>query len=125
MPVTMIALKKGKHVELTLTPVKAIREKCLECAGTWLDVEKCEFSDCSLFPYRFDTKLPLKKGIRLLQSQTIPIERRAFQSNLTPVKAIKTFCRDYCMLENKYEPIQCTCPDCTLYPYRMGKRPND
>jgi hypothetical protein len=38
------------------SPVKAIRAYCLECsAGQPSEVRKCEFTDCSLWPYRFGT----------------------------------------------------------------------
>ncbi len=37
-----------------LTPVKAIRAKCLDCCGgSAHEVEQCSVERCSLFPYRF------------------------------------------------------------------------
>lgn len=36
-----------------LRPLRAIREKCKDCAGTSLEVELCPIPDCSLYPYRF------------------------------------------------------------------------
>lgn len=37
-----------------MTPMKAIRAKCLECcAGSWFEVKNCEIDDCALFLYRF------------------------------------------------------------------------
>tara|TARA_Y100000310_G_scaffold103891_1_gene102224 strand:+ start:451 stop:687 length:237 start_codon:yes stop_codon:yes gene_type:complete len=39
---------------------------------------------------------------------------------LTPlIKAIKDRCYD-CSGKNYYEVKMCVCPDCPLYPYRMG-----
>jgi len=36
------------------TPIKAIRAKCLDCAGyQYSEVEKCTVPTCPLFPYRF------------------------------------------------------------------------
>jgi hypothetical protein len=36
-----------------LTPVKAIRAKCLECSGgSKKEVRLCRIEDCALFPYR-------------------------------------------------------------------------
>jgi len=36
-----------------LTPIKAIRAKCLDCsAGSQLEVKECIIDDCSLYPYR-------------------------------------------------------------------------
>lgn len=37
-----------------MTPMKAIRAKCLDCCcGQYKEVELCPCSDCSLHPYRF------------------------------------------------------------------------
>ncbi len=45
------------------TPVKAIREKCLECsAGQAKEVRECLIHDCSLYPFRLG-KNPNRKGI--------------------------------------------------------------
>ena len=40
--------------------------------------------------------------------------------NLTPLKAIRKFCRE-CMDFQIYEIEKCTSKMCPLYPYRMGK----
>lgn len=43
-----------KAVPQALTPMKAIREKCIDCmCGYKSDVEKCQIRGCSLWPYRF------------------------------------------------------------------------
>ena len=34
------------------TPIKAMRAKCIECAGGKIAATKCEKEDCPLFPYR-------------------------------------------------------------------------
>lgn len=37
-----------------LTPIKAIRAKCLDCSnGSWQEVKLCPVKNCPLFPYRF------------------------------------------------------------------------
>ena len=37
-----------------LTPIKAIRAKCLDCcAGSYKEVSLCTARNCSLYPYRF------------------------------------------------------------------------
>lgn len=37
-----------------MTPLKAIRAKCLDCCcGQYREVELCPCKDCSLYPYRF------------------------------------------------------------------------
>lgn len=45
-----------------LTPLRAIRAKCLECAGRRKVVRNCEEADCPLFAFRFG-KNPHRKGI--------------------------------------------------------------
>ena len=43
-----------KAVPEALTPIKAIREKCVDCVcGHTGEIEKCPCKDCSLWPYRF------------------------------------------------------------------------
>ena len=41
---------------------------------------------------------------------------------LTPMKAIRAKCLDCCCGQFK-EVKLCTCKNCSLYPYRMGRRP--
>lgn len=46
-----------------LTPLKAIRKKCLDCsAGQPSEVRNCEIVDCPLFIYRMG-KNPKRAGI--------------------------------------------------------------
>ena len=46
-----------------LTPLRAIREKCIECSGgSRHEVRLCTIFDCVLFKYRFG-KNPERKGI--------------------------------------------------------------
>ncbi len=46
-----------------LTPLKAIRAKCLDCCvGSAHEVRRCQISDCSLHPYRFGHN-PKRAGI--------------------------------------------------------------
>jgi len=44
-----------------ITPLKAIRKRCLECAGSRSEVRKCEV-ECLLSPYRFGRN-PARKGV--------------------------------------------------------------
>lgn len=41
---------------------------------------------------------------------------------LTPIKAIRAYCIE-CSGGQKKEVKECPITKCTLYPYRMGKRP--
>ena len=44
---------KGELKTKELTPIKAIREKCLECScWSFEEVKECPAKDCALFPYR-------------------------------------------------------------------------
>ena len=37
-----------------MTPIKAIREKCIDCmSGNMGEVKLCPIDDCSLYPFRF------------------------------------------------------------------------
>lgn len=45
-------------------------------------------------------------------------------SKLTPMKAIRKKCLD-CCCGQRLEVKLCTCKNCPLYVYRMGKRPRD
>lgn len=39
---------------MATNPVKAIREKCLDCCcGSFTEVEKCTVTKCALYPFRF------------------------------------------------------------------------
>ena len=46
-----------------MTPVKAIRQKCIDCCcGDLSEVRKCELKSCALYPFRMG-KNPNRKGI--------------------------------------------------------------
>ena len=46
-----------------MTPVKAIREKCIDCmCGQKHEVKLCPITDCSLYPFRLG-KNPNRKGL--------------------------------------------------------------
>lgn len=54
---------KGKNKMRTKTPIKSIREHCIECSsGSKSEVFKCSLVDCPLYPYRLG-KNPNRKGI--------------------------------------------------------------
>lgn len=37
----------------TLTPIKAIRAKCLDCSNNqYSEIRECQIKSCSLYPYR-------------------------------------------------------------------------
>ena len=46
-----------------MTPLRAIREKCLDCCcGSALEVKLCPVKDCAIYPFR-DGHNPNRKGI--------------------------------------------------------------
>lgn len=50
-------------MEERLTPIKAIRAKCLDCmCGQVQEVRLCPCEDCALYPYRMGHN-PNRKGI--------------------------------------------------------------
>jgi len=54
---------------MRLTPLKAIRKKCLDCS-CWQpkEVKLCPHTECSLFQYRFG-KNPNRRGIGNLKGR--------------------------------------------------------
>lgn len=86
-----------------MTPIKAIRARCLDCSGgSSKEVRECSFTDCQLYEYR--------QGHR-------PAEKK-----LTPMKAIRAHCVSCCD-GNPREASLCTAKKCALHAYKTGKRP--
>jgi hypothetical protein len=86
-----------------MTPLRAIRTKCLDCcAGELATVRNCDLCEqCQLWPFR------MGKGVRGKGSIIKPIRR-------------------YCLWCMKGQPNEIRlCPSaerCALYPYRFGRR---
>ena len=52
-----------------LTPIKAIRAKCIECSGgNRVEADRCQIKDCSLYAYRHG-KSPNRKPRVLTEEQ--------------------------------------------------------
>jgi len=92
-------------IDSGLTPLKAIRKKCLWCmCDVSNEVRLCTCGNtCTVYPYRFGKS---------------PDEKPA----LTPLKAIKAKCFD-CSGFSKKEQRNCEFKDCILWPYRLGHNP--
>ena len=89
----------------SLTPLKAIRLKCLDCClGSSHEVRLCPCKDCPHYPYRFGRR---PKGEN---------------SASTPLQAIRARCLD-CRSDAPSRVKDCEFKHCALYPYRMGKNP--
>lgn len=57
-------------------PVKAIREKCLDCCcGSVTEVKLCPSSDCALFPFRFG-KNPYRRSRELSEEEREALRHR-------------------------------------------------
>ena len=88
-----------------MTPLKAIRTKCIDCAGGELGaVRSCDFrEECPLWPFR------MGKGVRGKGGLLKPIKRYSH----------------WCMNGQSVEVRLCPCgPRCALYQYRLGRRPS-
>lgn len=55
---------KDGHQLKTLTPVRAIRQKCLECSA-WSnhEVKVCQIKDCALYPFRLGKNPGIKREL--------------------------------------------------------------
>ena len=107
------------RVDLTLSPAKAIRAKCLQCVGECpSEVRNCsaQEKDCHLWPYRmgegYDGSRPFTR--------------------LSRIKAIRAECI-HCMggcygtgrKRTASDLVRgCEADDCPLWSYREGKNPN-
>lgn len=82
------------------TPLKAIRKKCLDCAGGQTEVRKCAEENCDLHPFRMGKGVKGKGSIR---------------------KPIRRYCL-WCCLGRSNEAKLCPSTGCPLYGYRSGRR---
>jgi len=96
----IIILGKNGPKMVDLNRRKAIRERCLNCAG-WFhkEVTSCTFIDCSLYPFRAG---------------------QGKQNAKDRSKAIRKFCL-WCMNGQHGEVARCPATDCSLFPYRKSK----
>lgn len=91
--------KSGLKV-VDLNRRKAIRERCLNCAGwSHKEVTNCIFTDCLLHPFR---------------------SGRGMQNAKVGAKAIRKFCL-WCMNGQHGELSRCPSTDCPLFTYRKTK----
>jgi hypothetical protein len=103
----MIADTRGTTTEHRLTPLRAIRKKCLWCClGSAHEVRLCSITECTLHPYRFGKR---PKGMNSA-------------GRLTPMKAIRRKCLD-CSAYSPADVRGCQNRDCVLHRYRLGRNP--
>ncbi len=98
-----------------LTPVRAIRAKCIDCSGGQLkEVTECKKKSCKNWPYRHGKRpKPGSEEERVLL---------ATMRRLTPIQAIRAKCKDCCASATK-EVKMCPSNHCPHWSYRHGKRP--
>ncbi len=64
-----------------LTPIKAIRAKCLDCCcGSAKEVELCPIPDCTLYPYRFGKNPNIKREVTQVQLASLEKARLSRKS---------------------------------------------
>jgi hypothetical protein len=98
MKVTILGKNGLKVVDLNRR--KAIRERCLNCAGwSYKEVTNCEFDDCDLHLFR---------------------SGEGKQNAKARSKAIRKYCL-WCMNGQYGEVSKCPSKDCSLFPYRKIK----
>ena len=63
-----------------LTPLKAVRAKCIDCSGGSIhEVKKCAIPECPLYPFRLG-KSPFRKPRKLTDQQRREIAERLRKS---------------------------------------------
>lgn len=68
-----------------LTPIKAIRAKCLDCCcGSAKEVELCPIPDCSLYPYRFGKNPNIKLSDEQRAKRAAHFKNKASQQDAKP-----------------------------------------
>lgn len=102
------------------SPVKAIREMCIECVARTKNynklIKECPDQECNLYKFRF--------GKNPNHTQNLTAEEG--EKQVTPVKAIRMHCTE-CMGGTKgYSKQIKECPTtvCPVYDYRFGENPN-
>ena len=93
-------LRKNGQSIVDLNRRKAIRERCLNCAGWYSkDIANCLFNGCSLYLFR---------------------SRQEKQNARARVKAIRKYCL-WCCSGKTSEVAKCPSIDCPLWCFRKGR----
>jgi hypothetical protein len=116
-------------VVTALTPLRAIRNKCLSCCnGSTSEVAVCPVTSCSSWAFRFGHKSTdetiADQGDTLLHPLEWPMTAAQFHAGRhSALMAIKRKCFD-CSGASKSDVRNCAVADCALHPFRQGKNPN-
>jgi Zn-finger protein len=96
----VIILDQNGRKAVDLNRRKAIRQRCLNCAGwSHKELTNCIFSDCPLYPFR---------------------SGQGKQNAKARLKAIRKYCL-WCMNGQHGEVSRCPSTDCSLFPYRKTR----
>jgi hypothetical protein len=82
-----------------LTPLRAVRARCIDCAGSRSGARRCPMTDCTLHHLRMGS------GSRAV------------------LRPIRHHCL-WCCAGSVHEVRLCPSAACPLYAYRMGRRPS-
>jgi len=90
-----------------MTPLQAIRKKCVDCSGDKpREVKQCNANSCPLHPYRHGKRPRVKPP-------------------LTALKSIRAKCLNDCGEQgDRAGSNKCPIDNCHLHKFRMGKNPN-
>jgi len=136
-PVVVPTIRKG------LTPLKAIRARCLVCMETVPEIKHCPFDGeqdalCPLWAYRFGKNPKLggrrrsssfkPQGIRTPEAQSeadkAESDRHKLAAKANPggyLAAIRAYCT-WCCADQPLEVKYCPSSECPLHEFRMGRR---
>lgn len=65
------------------------------------------------------------KNQRKMNNQIMGIIMKKQKKRLTPIRAIRFYCKEMCCVSDLQSWKYCSCSNCALFPYRMGKRPKE
>ena len=88
----------------SLSPRQAIHKFCIDCQGSAVEATRCYTQACPLWHDRRGKRDP--------------------HAPLTPVKAVRQYCRYWCVDNSIAAVRDCEITNCPLHPFRLGKNPN-
>ena len=119
----------NKTKVIDLIPITAIKWFCMECTGYGKNETKlCPIYLCPFYPYRSSegkVRNTIYHDIRqkkVDKNGNITIEVETVK--LTPLRAIRYYCKECCGFENLYKELtNCKMNKCPIWIYRHGNNP--
>jgi hypothetical protein len=110
------------------SPLKAIRQHCLECVRTSAEVAACPSNRCPLWLNRHGHRPRAQEAQAVADVPLRPEERAVRAAEFlaqggTGLQAIRRYCLD-CSGASPAEVKACRRRNCPLWPYRLGRNPN-